>query len=431
VPLDERPAMTTTRSHPPGLYVLFCTELWERFSFYALASTITLYMDEALRFSQDDIGRVYGGYLAAVYFMPLLGGYAADRWLGYYRGVVVGALLMFFGQLTLAAGSVPTFFVALALLATGAGFVKPNISNIVGGLYHDRPHLRDSAFNIFYMGINIGAFLAPIAVAFLRQRYGWHVAFGTAAIAMLLALATFVGFRQYFAAGEVRLDERPGSVPVDPADARARIVALLVIFAIVVAFWTAFYQNGFTLTLWARDRTATSWPPEVFYSSNAFFIVVFTPLLVATWTALRRRGLEPTTIGKMVIGMLLTVATFVVMALAGLAGGDEGRVSPVWLVSAYWFISMGEICLSPMGLSLVTKVAPPGRRGLMMGAWFVATSAGGYLSGFLGSYWYVMPASRFFLMIAGLALVAAVLLMLAWRRLDAVIRSAEAVAAPA
>jgi POT family proton-dependent oligopeptide transporter len=413
-------------THPAGLYVLFGTELWERYGFYALASTITLYMDEALRLPQHTIAQVYGGYIAAVYFMPLIGGLVADRWLGYYRGVIAGAVMMAIGQLTLAVGTVPTFYAALALIASGAGFVKPNISNIVGNLYHDRPHLRDSAFNIFYMGINIGAFLAPVVVAFLRQRHGWSVAYLSAAVAMGFALAVFVGFRRLIASASQRLASENRGADLAPSEARARVGALLVIFAIVVAFWVAFYQNGFTLTLWARDNTATSIPPEVFYASNAFFIVLFSPALVWLWGRLRRAGREPATIAKMVIGMLFTAASFVVMMLAGLSGGDVGRVSPMWLVTGYWFISIAEICLSPMGLSLVTKVAPPRQRGVMLGAWFVATSIGGYLAGFLGGYWYVMPHSRFFLLVTLFALVATGMLLLAWKRLQAVLSAAEA-----
>ena len=318
------PLMTRPTAHPAGLYVLFGTELWERYCFYALASTITLYMDEALRLPQATIAQVYGGYLAAVYFMPLLGGFVADRWIGYYRGVIAGAVMMGIGQITLALGTLPTFFVALGLLATGAGFVKPNISNIVGNLYHDRPQLRDSAFNIFYMGINIGAFFAPVVVAFLRHRYGWNVAFLSAALAMGFALLIFIGLRRHIAGAAQRLAADNAGASVDITNARARTVALLVVFGIVVAFWIAFYQNGFTLTLWARDNTATTWSPELFYSANAFFVVVFSPVLVVGLGPLRRMNREPTTIAKMVLGMSLTVATFVLMAAAGVAGGTRG-----------------------------------------------------------------------------------------------------------
>ncbi len=420
------PLAADRHSHPPGLYVLFFTELWERYSFYSMIAIFTLYMDEVLHFRQATIGQVYGGYIGAVFFMPLVGGILADRWLGFYRAVLIGAALMAVGQVVLAAPSLVAFFAALGLLACGTGMLKPNISTIVGNLYHDRPELRDAGFNIFYMGINIGAFISPIVVAYLRHRYGWGVAFASAGVAMLFAIAIFVGFRRYIAAAARKIEagSPEGDLPAETA--RSRTAALLVVFGIVVAFWVAFYQNGFTLTLWARDNTATRIPPEVFQSVDPLGIIVFSPLLVVAWSALRRRNAEPSTLGKMLIGMLLTVATFGVMAAAGMAGGDTGRVSASWLISAYLLIAVAEICLSPMGLSLVTRIAPPRQRGTLMGAWFVATAAGGYLAGFVGTYWQTLPHSRFFLLVAAVALIAAVLLAVARPRLSAVFRAAEA-----
>src|SRR5689334_11741237 len=175
-------------THPPGLYVLFFTELWERYSFYSMMAILSLYMDERLHFDIGHIGRVYGGYIAGVYFMPLIGGFLADRVLGFNRAVIVGCVLMMAGHLVLAIESLPFFYLALVLLACGVGLLKPNVSTIVGNLYRDRPDLRDSAYNIFYMGINLGAFVAPLCVAWFRARYGWSVAFGSAAVAMLFAL---------------------------------------------------------------------------------------------------------------------------------------------------------------------------------------------------------------------------------------------------
>jgi POT family proton-dependent oligopeptide transporter len=299
-------------------------------------------------------------------------------------------------------------FAPLVLLACGSGLLKPNISTIVGNLYRDRPQLRDAGFNIFYMGINIGAILSPICVALLRQQFGWSVAFGSAGVAMILSLAIFVGFNRYVAHAAARIDERSAEAHVDPADARTRTAALLVTFAIVVAFWLAFYQNGFTLTFWARDNTRTSIHPEVFQSVEPGFIVLLTPLFVALWGALRREGVEPSTPMKMLIGMLVTAAAFFLMAIAGKAGGDTGRVSVWWLVAAYALIAVGEICLSPMGLSLVSRVAPPRTRGLLMGGWFVTLSLGAYFAGKVGgNFWATWMHSRFFMMVAIVTLIAA------------------------
>ncbi len=424
--MTDKPAPAPKQSHPAGLYVLFFTELWERYSFYALMALLTLYMDEYLRFEQTTTAQVYGGFLAAVYFLPLFGGFLADRWLGFYRAVLVGAVLMAIGQAVLATGSGSTFFLALAFVAGGTGMLKPNVSTIVGGLYTDRPHLRDSGFNIFYMGINTGAFVAPLIVAWLRARYGWGAAFGSASVAMLLAIAVFTLGRPYLPSGAQKTETPAGPASPATANERARIWALLVVFAIVVAFWTAFYQNGFTLTLWARDNTATSISPEVFQAVNPLGIILFSPLLVMVWTALRKRNAEPSTVAKIVIGMILTAATFGIMTSAGLAGGDTGKVSASWLISSYLVIALAEICLSPMGLSLVAKVAPARHRGTMMGAWFVATAAGGYASGFIGRYWNTMPHSSFFFMVVVLCLVAAVLMAIAKSRLSRVFASSGA-----
>src|SRR5512142_2300934 len=226
--------------HPRGLYVLFFTELWERYSFYSMMAILTLYMDERLHFPQAQSAQVYGGYIAAVFFLPLVGGLLADRWLGFYRAVIIGAVLMGIGQFVLGVPSLAAFFGGLVLLACGTGMLKPNISTIVGNLYADRPHLRDAGFNIFYMGINIGAFIAPIMVAWLRARYGWTVAFRSASLAMVAALVIFIGLRRRYERG-ARRTEHAATVEVGEvvADERSRVVALLAIFGIVIAFWIA------------------------------------------------------------------------------------------------------------------------------------------------------------------------------------------------
>lgn len=400
------------RKHPPGLYVLFFTELWERYSFYSMMAILTLYMDEHLHFSTARIGQIYGGYIGGVYFMPLLGGLLADRVLGFNRAVIVGGILMAAGHLALAVERLPFFYSALVLLACGSGLLKPNVSTIVGNLYRDRPELRDAGFNIFYMGINIGAFISPLAVSWFRAHYGWSVAFGSAAVAMAFSLITFIGGNRLIADAARKVPADAAEVAaVSPREARDRVKMLLIVFVIVIAFWVAFYQNGFTLTFWARDNTITSWPPERFQSIEPLGVILFSPVLVWTWALLRRRKAEPATPLKMLLGMLFTALSFAIMIFAALAGGDAGRVAVWWLIASYLVIAIGEICLSPMGLSLVTKVAPPRMRGMLMGAWFAATATGGYLSGVVGAYWYRLPHSRFFLMVTVLALVAAAALL--------------------
>ena len=409
-------AVADRPKHPRGLYVLFFTEAWERYSFYSMLSILVLYMDEALRFTPDLVGQVYGGYIAAVYFVPMLGGLIGDRWLGYNRTVILGGVLITIGHFVLASESLATFYVALGLIAFGAGLLKPNISTMVGNLYRDQPQLKDTAYNIFYMGINIGGFLGPLGVAYFRANYGWSVALGSAGVAMAVALVIFVALNSWIAhAGHLpAAADHPAAEP-DPPDGRERIFALILTFAIITVFWFGFYQNGYSFTLWARDNTDTTWSPEVFYASNGLFIILFTPPLVWFWSFLRRQNREPSTPAKLVLGMVITVACFALMGLAGLAGGDTGKVSPAWLIGAYALISLAEICLSPMGLSLVARMAPPRVRGVMMGVWFLTISGGGYFAGYLGSRYADMTHSAYYFMVAGIAGGAALLLAFALR----------------
>jgi proton-dependent oligopeptide transporter, POT family len=416
-------------SHPPGLYVLFFTELWERYSFYSMMAILSLYMDERLHFDVARTGRVYGGYIAAVYFLPLFGGLLADRVLGFNRGVIAGGVLMMLGHLVLGVESLSFFYAGLVLLACGSGLLKPNVSTIVGNLYRDRPELRDAGFNIFYMGINIGGFISPLTVSWFRAHYGWSVAFASAAGAMALSLVIFIGWNRYVAGAAAKIEEDSIEArSVAPAEARTRVVTLLMVFVVSAVFWLAFYQNGFTLTFWARDNTVTSVPPERFQSIEPLAVILLSPVLVALWMALQRRNAEPSTPDKMLIGIVAVAAAFLLMALAGAAGGDTGRVSAQWLVWAYVLVALGEIALSPMGLSLVTRLAPPRSRGVMMGGWFVSLAVGGYLSGSIGSYWNQMPHSRFFLLVCGILAATGVLLGIMTPRVKRTIHDAREVA---
>jgi proton-dependent oligopeptide transporter, POT family len=420
--------MTTTRHrHPPGLAVLFFTEMWERFSFYCMLSILALYMDEALHFSTGVIGQIYGLYTGLVYLTPLLGGWLADRYFGFRRSIIMGAVAMAIGHACLAIPPLPTFFLGLAFLIIGNGLFKPNISTILAGLYRDMPEKLDDAYNIFYMGINLGALASPIVASALRNAFGWHYAFGAAGVGMLIALAIFTIFRKHVAAGEFHGEARTKSqqIVLTKEMERRRIGALIFIGLVVVVFWMSFEQAGFTLTFWARDNTRTTLSPELFQSVNPIFILLFTPLLVMFWTFLRKRGREPATAAKMAIGMLLGTAAGAIMTCAALAGGDHGRVSVAWLINAYAVITVAEICLSPMGLSLVAKLAPPRMAGFLMGMWFAVSALGSYLAGFVGGFWDTMPHSRFFGFLVVSSLIAFGLLVLALKRLHRTIDEAE------
>jgi proton-dependent oligopeptide transporter, POT family len=400
-------------THPKGLYVLFFTELWERYSFYSMMAILALYMNEALHFDVAHVGQVYGMYQAGVYLMPVAGGLIADRWLGFGKSIIVGGALMMLGHLVLGIEALPFFYTGLILLASGSGLLKPNVSTLVGNLYRDRPQLRDQGFNIYYMGVNIGAFISPLTVSWLRTHYGWSVAFMSAAIAMVFSLITFVTFKRYIAEADARVDDTSAEVKtLPPADVRSRVITLLAIFGISLVFWIAFYQIFYTFTFWARDSTATAWTPETFQVFEPLGVILLSPALVALWASLQRRNAEPSTPVKMLLGVLLVGGAFAALGYAGTIGGDTGRVSPLWLISANVLIAVGEISLSPMGMSLVNRLSPPKLRGLMMGGWFASLGIGGYLSGSIGRYWDRMPHSRFFFMVVAILVVVAVPLSL-------------------
>ncbi len=426
--------------HPPALYILFATEMWERFGFYTLLAVMTLFLQdkvEGFGWTRAHATQLWSYNLMFVYMTPFLGGLIADQWLGYRRSILIGGVVFVVGYLMLAVRSVPAFYCALVLVYIGNGFFKPNISTIVGNFYPPGSPLRDAAYNIFYMGINVGAFLAPVVSEVLRQKIGFRAAFVSAAVGMAIGTILFSISYRYLAYGDRRkpaTDARPVElaedilpVPeksaIDDIPTWKRVTALLVIFAIVIVFWMVFHQNGSTMTYWANDNTdwkASSVTPiliriftlnlidgsdvsgVISNAINPFWIIVLSIPLVRFWRWLNANGLEPSTPAKIGLGMLLTSAAFLVLTAGALLGGDAGRVSPWWIIGAYFVISLGELMLSPMGLSLVSKVAPPQIRGLMMGGWFVATALGNKLT-MIGEYWDEWSHSKFWFVLAMLA----------------------------
>src|SRR5438034_639250 len=228
--------------HPKGLYVLFFTELWERYSFYSMVAILSLYMNESLHFSVAKVGQIYGAYTAGVYLMPIAGGFIADRFFGFSRSIIVGGVLMMLGHLVLGVEALPFFYTGLVLLASGSGLLKPNVSTLVGNLYRHRPELRDQGFNIYYMGVNIGAFVSPLTVAWLRVHYGWSVAFMSAAVAMVFSLLIFVGFKHHLAEADRKVETSAEARTLDRGEVRSRVITLLAIFGISLVFWIAFYH---------------------------------------------------------------------------------------------------------------------------------------------------------------------------------------------
>ncbi|HHN74297.1 MAG TPA: MFS transporter [Acidobacteria bacterium] len=412
--------------HPRGLYVLFFTEMWERFSFYTMFAVFVLYMDEAMHLPSGQLHNTYAFYSGFVYFTPLLGGWLADRWLGCRKAVLIGGGLMALGHFGLFLGTYALFYPALVLLVLGNGFFKPNISTMVGNLYSQNSPLRDSAFNIFYMGINVGAFIAPLSAGWLHHNVGFRWAFFSAAAGMVLSTVILVVFNRTIAHadGSRALEEGEREVELEPTEERQRIWALMVVFGIVIIFWTAYMQYGDVLMFWARDYTAPffgRWdvPAEWYQSVNPIFIILFTPLVVWLWGALNRRGREPSTGAKMLYGMILTAVAFLIMVQAARLNAASGEpVGASWLISFYAVITLSELFLSPMGLSYVTRVSPPRMRSTMMGLWFVASGVGGYLSGFLGHWWESLPHATYFLVTVAASLVAVVLMALSIKTIN-------------
>jgi len=409
--------------HPPGLYALFATEMWERFSFYTMLAMFTLYLrdttGQGFGWSSDRATGLYANYLMFVYASPLVGGWLADRRLGYRRAVMIGGLFFMAGHLLLSIRSVPVVYVALGCLVVGNGFFKPNVSAMVGNLYADGSHLKDRAYNIFYMGINVGAFLAPVVAEFVKTRFGFHPAFAVAAGGMVVSVLILWRFKHLLEGVDRPRAAAAGAapLPIDAVPTPRRIGALIVIYLIVIIFWMVFHQNGSTLTYWANENTDWNVSGIISNAINPAWVLLLTIPLVAVWRWLDSRGREPSTPVKMMLGMLATSLAFFVlfvgarMAEATVTGTNiyAYKVSPLWLLGAYGVLTTGELMLSPMGLSLVSKVAPRHLRGIMMGGWFVATAIGNKLTQ-IGQLWDDMPHSSFWLLLSGCALVMALVL---------------------
>jgi POT family proton-dependent oligopeptide transporter len=432
--------------HPKGLAFLFATEMWERFSYYGMRALLVLYMVKhllqperaetvigygalkgALEFIFGPLGvqplssHIYGLYTAFVYLTPVLGGLIADRLLGRRRTVIAGAVLMAVGHFMMAFE--PLFLFALFMLILGNGAFKPNISAQVGSLYAPGDPRRDRAFSIFYVGINIGAFFSPLVCGTLGETYGWHYGFASAGIGMLIATA-------FYAAGWPTL---PQDTPPLAADGRAdgppkrpldrdewrRIGALALLFLPVALFWATYEQQGNTIALFAdthTDRTLNLllWQGQIpvtwFQAFNPFMIFAFTPLVIALWAWQARRGSEPSTVVKMALGCFgVTLANLALVVAVWYAG--PGQASWLWLFLYFVIITIGELYLSPIGLSFVTKVAPGRLISTMMGIWLASIFVGNFISGWLGSFWSAMDKGQFFLMIAAIAGVAGLVIL--------------------
>ena len=419
------------KKHPKTLAFIFFAEMWERVGFYTLLAILVLYMDKVLGWSDSRKGDIYGLFLALCYFVPLLGGWIGDRWLGRRLTVKIGAVLMAIGYVGLALSSVAqttTFFLGLFLVGVGTGIFKVNMAVLVGNLYADKPELKDAGFNIYYMGVNIGATIAPLLATFISVAYGsYNISFWICAGGLMISLAIFQSGNKALARVDYKGVLKPSAsasdpaIVADPGQDGARVATLVILFFTVIFFWVAYYQNAFAMTLFAeRSTRVLSWlRPETYQFFNPFFILALTPLLLVLFSRLNARGREPSTPVKIFLGMLIMAVSMIIMVFASLAGGnrDVTIMSPGWLIGTYFFVTLAEILISPMGQSFVSKVAPPRLAGLMMGGWFAATAAGSYGSGLLGKFYSDFAHHSFFLILTGLLGVSAVLVLLFLKKL--------------
>ena len=503
------------KKHPKALPFLFFSEMWERFGYYLMIGIFTFYLKDAVNgFNMDekDASSLYGTFIALVFFTPFLGGLIADRYLGYRRSIILGGILMGIGYCLMGIHSEPMLYVSMTLVIVGNGFFKPNISTLLGNVYSIPQYKaqKDEGYNIFYMGINIGAFVCNFFGAVLLNLLGWAGAFGAAGVGMFIGVVTFISGTGHYKEYDTRKPLKPGDMPLlkiitlvilpslifgvigwfikgtkgyildsnstdafifacipvlifytallfrSNADERPAMGAMLTIFAVVILFWAIFKQNGSALNTWASrytDRHVTgavgnivsglmltdtttiykkdsfaltdqqfrkikesgkdvkawdyppyfknmeevsvtdgqllkTWAPSLSQSINPFWVIVLTPLVVAFFTWLRRKGKEPSTPTKIAFGLLVSALSVLVMIAAVKAGNNgEEKVSVWWLIGSYGVITIGELFLSPMGLSLVSKLSPVRITSLMMGGWFLSTSIGNKLSGILASQW--------------------------------------------
>ncbi len=404
--------------HPKGLFILFLTEMWERFSYYGMRSLLVYYMVKQLMFSHGFASQVYGLYTGLVYLSPCVGGIIADRFLGRRKAVIVGAVLMAIGHFMMAVESL--FFAALLVLILGNGFFKPNISTQVADLYNPLDQRLDRAFSIFYVGINLGAFFSPLVCGSLGELYGWHYGFNAAGVGMIIGLSIYL-LGQKWLAPDLLVRERPAEKEtnqIQRRQEREKLWALLAIGVVSVAFWSAYEQQGNTLALWAdacTERHILGWqlPATWFQALNPAFILMLTPIVTAFWAWQSRNREEPSAILKMAIGCFLLATGFLIMVPAAwLYEADGSRVGMSWLISFNLIATLGELYLAPVGLSLVTKLSPKRVVSMMMGIWFLSYFAGNYAAGFLGQYWDELAKENFFIMIATIAFTAGMAMLL-------------------
>jgi POT family proton-dependent oligopeptide transporter len=406
----ERPQ--TWFGQPRGLTVLFLTNMWEQFSYFGMRALLVYYMTTTLLFDQEKSSSIYGFYTAFAYFTPIIGGTIADRWLGKRRAVIIGASVMAAGHFMMAFE--PAFYFALATIALGNGLFLPTLPSQINDLYSADDPRRPWAYNVYYVGVNVGAFLAPLICGYLGETYGWHYGFGAAGIGMLAGLLIYLWGQQYLPREESRAEPR---LPVERSH-RGRDTALLLlgIGLAVTVFRGAYEQIGNTFALWMRDdvdRTIAGFEvgAAMFFSLNPLLVMVMTPFLLARWKRQAAQGRELSVMHKMAAGSLLVAASYLLVAAAESVNGNT-PVHWLWLLSFFLIFTLGELYILPNGLGIFARLAPPKLGASTVAAWYLAIFSGSLAAGQVGRLWSHTDRVSFFLLLAGICGVAAVLLHL-------------------
>lgn len=389
---------------PAGLFVLFFTEMWERFSYYGMRAILVLYMvsdssglNAGLGWEKGEALALYGWYTMLVYVMSIPGGYIADKFLGQKRTVLLGGLTLCVGHGILAVEQMWAFYTGLALIIIGVGGLKPNISTMVGGLYEQGDVRRDKGFTIFYIGINLGAFLSSLIVGYIGETIGWHYGFGLAGIGMLLGQAVYMlGQKHLLGVGDFISSKSKTeggidlSAPLTKIE-KDRVVVMLLSFIIIIVFWGAFEQAGGLMNIYTMEKIdrnilGVEIPASVFQSVNAFFIMVFGTAVAGYWASRQLKGKEASTLLKMGVGTMIMGLGFLLMSGAAMEAdaSASGKAAVWWLIGAYFLHTIGELCASPTALSFITKLAPAKYASLMMGVYFASTGLGNKVAGLVG-----------------------------------------------
>jgi len=433
--------MQVKEGHPKGLYLCFSVEMWERFSFYGMRALLVLFMTKYLLFDTEKAGKIYGWYLGLVYLAPLIGGYVSDKFWGQNKSIIFGGIVMAIGQFLLAmvafmnpelinAKFIWLYYTSLLIIILGCGFIKANISTAVSSLYERNDPRRDSAYTIFYMGINLGAFFAPFVCGTLGEKVGWGWGFLSASILMLIGVINYTIYNRkllpesvFHPAGAKKKAADGSLISHEPLtkEEKERVAVIFIMAFFIIFFFAAFEQAGSSLTLFTDRSTdrmihigSWSWevPVTYFQSLNPIFIFILAPIFSKLWVNLAKKNLEPSTPIKFAWGLILLCLGFVLMYYTASLVGSGNKVNMIFIIGVYLLHTLGELCLSPVGLSMVTKLAPLRFASLMMGVWFGATFVANLIAGLFAGQYDKMTLTQFFGIIVVATAAGALILLL-------------------